>query len=600
MGKSFINCSAIDIIRYWFNSAPAGVRVLFGEPGHGKTTICYKLMYDFITGAVEYKGNVFFFPLVSPTYSIVSPGDIIDIYNVFRLDKFCGASILDRQLIEGSLIILDGYDELQVALGNTSKFSNLVEFFNLLDEFAISHNAHILLTTRSTSVDRSAPGMKKKVNKSLIEMKPMREEQQNNWILEHQPSYLEKFKIQRSRFANIKDMAGNIMGIPFVFILMVVAKFDDDAGNLVDLYDKLFEATFERRGKSVEEIYKEHLNYELLAFKIFEQGDKNALVSSLEEGIRVNLFAFSYYLTIKTDEDIEEQNGYYEFYHRTFYEYFLAWKLYRAFEKMDDPDVFLYYLSYGILSDYVQKYLAQIKSNNKKKENYKAQANLLMKYIEKTDAVILRGGESNRIDKCMKIFLNAVNFIQIFVESLVIHDKVTNTYSEYEDTALCRLFRTYSCNRINLSGATMVGGHYDHADFRKGNLRNANMSGKVDISFASLMNIDFSEADMSNIDMYRSVCDFAVFLSTNLNGARLEEVSFKKAKFFGTDLRGANFKRANLTRAVFNDILIDENTSFVGAEVMGLQTNVDLSIAKGMENYREMVDQGVILKTMNN
>ena len=175
MGKSFTGCSAIGIIRHWFNSTSAGVRVLFGEPGHGKTTICYKLMYDFITDAAEYKGNVFFFPLVSPTYSIVSSGDIIDIYNAFRLDKFSSTSILDKQLIEGSLIILDGYDELQVALGNTSKYSNLVEFFNLLDEFAISHNAHILLTTRSTSVDRSAPGMKKKVNKSLIEMKPILE-----------------------------------------------------------------------------------------------------------------------------------------------------------------------------------------------------------------------------------------------------------------------------------------------------------------------------------------------------------------------------------------------------------------------------------------
>lgn len=595
MGKSFIGCSAIKIIRHWFNSGQAGVRVLFGEPGHGKTTIGYKLIYDFITGAAEYKGNVFFFPLVSPTYNVVSPGDTLNICNAFRLDKFSATSILDDQLIDGSLIILDGYDELQVALGNSSRFSNLVEFFNILDEFAISHNAHILLTTRSTSVNRGAPGMKKKVNKSLIEMKPMLDEQQDRWILEHQPSYLEQFKIQRSKFANIKDMTGNILGIPFVFILMVVAEFDDDAGNLVELYDKLFESTFERKGKAKEEIHKEHLNYELLASKIFEQGDKRALVSSLEEGIRVNLFAFSYYLTVKTDEDKEEQNGYYEFYHRTFYEYFLAWKLYQAFEKLEDPDAFLYFLSNGTISDYVQKYLAQIKGNSKKTdEDYKDQVARLIEYIEKTDAVILRGGENNCIDKCMRIFLNTINFIRIFTDHLIIHDKPTNTYSEYEDTVLCKLFRIYRCQGINLSRAIMVGGHYDHADFRKGNLKNTNMSGKVDISFASLMNIDFSEANMANIDMYRADCDSAVFQSTNLRGARLEEASFKKSKFFATDLRSADFKRANLTKAILIDVLIDENTSFVGTEVTGLQTNVDLSIAKGMENFEEMVYKGII------
>lgn len=597
MGKSFVGCSAIEIIHHWFNSGHAGVKVLFGEPGHGKTTIGYKLIYDFITGATEYKGNVFFFPLVSPTYNVVSSGDILNICNAFRIDKFSGTSILDDQLIDGSLIILDGYDELQVALGNTSRFSNLVEFFNVLDEFATSHNAHILLTTRSTSVNRAAPGMKKKVNKSLIEMKPMQDEQQDSWILKHHPSYLKQFKIQRIKFANIKDMTGNILGIPFVFILMVSAEFDDDAGNLVELYDKLFESTFERKGKAEKEIHKEHLNYELLASRIFEQGDKRALVSSLEEGIRVNLFAFSYYLTIKTDEDREEQNGYYEFYHRTFYEYFLAWKLYRAFEKMEDPDAFLYFLSNGTVSDYVQKYLAQIRSNSKKtNEDYKNQTAILIKYIEKTDAVILRGGESNSIDKCMRIFLNAINFIRIFVDHLIVHDRPTNTYSEYEDTVLCKLFRTYRCQGINLSEAIMVGGHYDHADFRKGNLRNTNMSGKTDISFASLMNIDFSEANMENIDMYRADCDSAVFQSTNLRGARLEEASFKKSKFLKTDLRSANFKRANLTKAILIDVLIDENTSFAGTEVTGLQTNVDLSIAKGMENFEEMVSEGIILK----
>lgn len=159
----------------------------------------------------------------------------------------------------------------------------------------------------------------------------------------------------------------------------------------------------------------------------------------------------------------------------------------------------------------------QIKSNSKKTdEDYKDQADRLIKYIEKTDAVILRGGENRSIDKCMRIFLNVINFIRIFVDHLIVHDKPTNTYSEYEDTVLCKLFRTYRCQEIN----------------------------------ASLMNIDFSEANM-----------------------------------------------ANLTKAILTDVLIDENTSFVGTEVTGLQTNVDLSIAKGMENFEEMVYQGIISKS---
>ena len=627
-GKAIKGRSAVEVIRGWFNGEEPGVRLLSGEPGHGKTTIGYKLVYDFITGAAEYRGNVFFFPLVSSTYSIVSSEDTIDILAAMRLVKFDKNSTLSADLIDGSLIILDGYDELQVALGNGSQFSNLPTFFGVLREFAEHYNAHILLTSRSASVNVKEPGMKE-VNKRCLKMNAMRSDQQDAWIIEHRSSYLQKFELQRERFASVSESGSDILGIPFVFVLMVSAEFDDEVGNLVDLYDKLFAATFARRGVIDEgKVREEHLGYEMLAAKIYEQGDQRALVSSLGEHARLNLFAFSYYVTVNRDaggedegdaidsagesadagiehvaggdvdtaSDADANTGYYEFYHRTFYEYFLAWSFYRDFETLKDARGFLRRLSYGVPSEYVRKYLRQIKDNKGGDEaRYRDSVDALLKCVESTDAVVTIEGEDGSFDRCNTAFVAALSFARVFVEHLIIHEAPTIAFSHYEDTTLCRLLRSYKCHHVDLGGAVMTGGHFGYADFRRACLVGADLSGRVDASFLVATGTDFTGANMDGADLYRAHADRALFRLACLHGARLEDSSCKAADFEGADLRGANFARATLCGASLEGIRVDEGTSFVNADVQGMRTDVDLSMVKGMERFWELVEDGTIV-----
>lgn len=94
---------ASEYIIRWCKQYDCGAHLLYGQPGHGKTTLGLKLVYDYIVGNIDFK--VFCFPLVSPFYHMID-GDVIRIYDALLLDQYNRKSRLDDKLIENSLIIL--------------------------------------------------------------------------------------------------------------------------------------------------------------------------------------------------------------------------------------------------------------------------------------------------------------------------------------------------------------------------------------------------------------------------------------------------------------------------------------------------------------
>lgn len=197
------------IIR-WCRYYDFGAHFLFGLPGHGKTTLGLKLVHDYIVGNVDFK--VFCFSLVSRAYRMINNG-VIQIPNVLRLDEDHEDSILDDALIENSLIILDGYDELQTDLSQDDYFADPVNFFNTINKFAISKKARILITSRSIIYENLPKERKKDLEAvgDIIQMKLMTEEDQYEWIKKHKPEYYPRFQQLRQTYLRINESKESII-----------------------------------------------------------------------------------------------------------------------------------------------------------------------------------------------------------------------------------------------------------------------------------------------------------------------------------------------------------------------------------------------------
>ncbi len=566
---------ASEYIIKWCREYECGAHLIYGQPGHGKTTLGLKLVHDYIVGNVDFK--VFSFPLVSPCYQMIT-GERINIYDVLRLDKYNDESKLDDKLIENSLIILDGYDELQATLPQDSQFADPVVFFSFINTFAIEKKAYILITTRTITVDGLTKNRKKELRKigDLISMKCLSPEDQNDWINAHNPNYIEKFSNLRETYSKIKESQNteevDIFGIPFIFLMTVAAEFDDKADNLVQLYDKLLEATLKRRKPNIreEEIIAERKKYEDIALKMMANYGKYAVIPGRNKQ-DYSLYTYSYYMKAYSgyaDCNSDEINRFIEFYHRTFYEYFLAYSLYNRFNEATEENVdeFLCELEKGYPSSEVIRYIRQIIGDN----GGCTYNDEVRKRIENTDALIIRDGE-NPLTRCNRIFVNALNLMNLFANGLSIHEDIAPNYSSYKDTKLCQLLRQFKCTQVDFSGSKMMGAHIDRTDLRKA---------------------DFTNASMQNSDMFRTMFDSSLFVSTNMSYGRFEDGSFTKAIFNRVDMRGANFKRGNFTDATFTDVIIDDGTQFDNATFDRLTTNVDLS--SRIPEFFDLVKEGKI------
>lgn len=590
---------ASEYIIRWCRHYDFGAHFLFGLPGHGKTTLGLKLVHDYIVGNVDFK--VFCFSLVSRSYRMIDKG-VIQIPNVLRLDGDHEDSILDDALIENSLIILDGYDELQTDLSQDDYFADPVNFFNTINEFAINKKARILITSRSIIYENLPKERKKDLRAvgDIIRMKLMTEEDQYEWIKKHKPDYYPHFQQLRQTYLRINESKESvsakedIFGIPFIFLMTVAAEFCDDADNLVQLYDKLFESTLKRREPviSANSIAAKRKPYEDIAFEMLETNGKYVTRSGADKQ-DYSLYTYSFYMKVHMDETecaSDLNYRYIEFYHRTFYEYFMAYSLYNQFTNAteDNVDDFLYSLGKGNLDYYILKYIRQIIRNRGKKRYNET----VQRRIEKTDALIFRD-DDNPLLRCNQIFTNALMLMNVFADGVSIHEDIGIDFSSYKQTKLCQLLRQYRCINIDLSGCKMIGAHMDRSDLRRSDFTGSNMSGKADMSFSFLQTCNFTDANMNKIQMYRSVLDSSTFYNTDMSEGRFEEGSFKKAKFTGADLRNSNFKKADLTNARFMDVKIDEKTDFTFAILDGLVTNVDLSCC--IPKFHNLVENGVII-----
>lgn len=529
----------LNTIDRWSSKDDYGVMLIHGEPGHGKTTLCRKAVYEYgMDRFCKDKTNVFWFRL-NPAYS-----DIINKNGELVLENaFCWGNIKSQREIiplrenkeayEESIIFLDGYDELKVQAQSIN--IRLRDFIDTVKEYAEEYQIHFVVTARTRSVEDELY----ELEIPTLEFAPMTKEQQTNWIHKRQElhEYEGKFVKLRESSEEMKEM----LGIPILFRMVVNARLEDTATGVVELYDKLFRATMERRDSNSETVKKWRQNYQYLAYKIYCNNEQFADIQGKQQA---NEFLYMFYIKGGDKQHVE-------FLHRSFYQYFLAHFLYRKMSEVEDEasaEAFLCCLAERQIDKDVLNYIQQIQKNKRQVTQEKCEQ--IINTLEQTGTIIVQAlkapnengdAEIYPLLRCENVLINALSIC--CVVAMDARNKFTISLHKKEN--IHAAMRRYACCGIMLKNVDLSGANLGGAELLGANLSGANLSGadlsRADLSGAYLIRADLRLANLSRVDLSGANLSGADLIGAALSGADLTEASLN-----GADLRWAeNLDRCN-------------------------------------------------------
>lgn len=508
----------LNTIDQWSSKDDYGVMLIHGEPGHGKTTLCRKAVYEY--GRDRFckdKTNVFWFRL-NPAFAegIIENGKFV-LKNAFcwgdpeiELNRFPPEE--NKKEYQNSVVFLDGYDELKAQLHGINR--NLTDFIRTAEKFARTYNMHIVITTRTRSLSDEG-----RLHIPSLQFAPICGKKQDAWIEKNAPGYKEDFEVLRS--SSSEDMK-EMLGIPILFRMVVKAKLKSTiAKNVVDLYDTLFEATMERRELESSKVGFWHQNYQDLAYKIYCNDEQFA---DVEDEQRADEFLYMFYIKGEGKQHVE-------FLHRSFYQYFLAHFLYQKMSEVEDEEsaeVFLCCLAERQIDKDVLNYIQQIQE--KKIDVTSEKCECILDEVEQTDAIIadtLRAknkngnAEKSRLRRCNNIFVNALSICCIIAAT----KKSGFTISLYEKKNINQSMQRYDCSgawleKANLCIAVLDRAELNIACLREAKLNSATLIGAelsgADLTRAVLDNVDLSNADLSSADLMGAKLKYTVLSGADL------------------------------------------------------------------------------------
>ena len=483
----------LNTIDRWSSKDDYGVMLIHGEPGHGKTTLCRKAVYEYgMDRFCKDKTNVFWFRL-NPAFAegIIKDGKFV-LKNAFcwgdpeiELNRFPPEE--NKKEYQNSVVFLDGYDELKAQLHGINL--NLTDFIRTAEKFARTYNMHIIIVTRTRSLDDES------ISSSIkkLQFAPMSEEQQNKWIEKNAPSYKEDFEGLRESSKEMKEM----LGIPILFRMVVKAKLKSTiAKNVVDLYDMLFEATMERRAADSAEMSYWREKYEQFAYEIYCNDETFADVRKID---MPEEFLYMFHLKGEGEQHVE-------FLHRSFYQYFLAHFLYRKMSEVKgekSAEAFLCCLAERQIDFDVLNYIQQIQKSKQQVTQDKCEQ--IINTLERTGTIIERAlkisNKNGNADKhpllrCENICKNALNICCIIAATA----KNQFTISLHQKENIHTSMRRYKCNALWLGKVDLSGANLIRADLGLTDLSGANLSG-ANLIGANLIGVDLTRANLSGADL---------------------------------------------------------------------------------------------------
>ena len=527
----------LNTIDRWSSEDDYGVMLIHGEPGHGKTTLCRKAVYEHVLKQFcPDKTNVFWFRL-NPAFAegIIKDGKFV-LKNAFCWgDPDIGLNEIpledNKKEYQNSVVFLDGYDELQAQLHGAKK--NLKDFITTAKKIAQAYDMHIVITTRTRSLSDE-----RRLNIPSFQFAPISEDKQDAWIEKNARDYKEDFEELRSSSEEMEEM----LGIPILFRMVVKAKLKSTtAKNVVDLYDMLFEATMERRAADSAEMSYWREKYEQFAYEIYCNDETFADVRKID---MPEEFLYMFHLKGEGEQHVE-------FLHRSFYQYFLAHFLYRKMSEVEDEEsaeAFLCCLAERQIDDDVLNYIQQIQKGKQQVTQDKCEQ--IINTLEQTGTIIGQAlkapnengdAEKHSLVRCENVLINALSI------SCVVATFEGSEYiiSLHEKENIHTAMRRYDCCVIMLKNVDLSGANLGGADLIGANLSGANLSG-ADLSGANLSRADLSGAYLIRADLRLTNLSRVDLSGANLSGANLSGADLSGANLGGADLTGTNLHDTDL------------------------------------------------------
>ena len=354
--------------------------ILMGQPGHGKSSFCYRCMNDLYEN--DFNGNYFFIRLQDDSQTMLS-SPLEGVKNLLEKHKIDFDDWIKTDT-QKNVLFLDGLDEMYMvqSLSDDQVLQFIHNCKSLLNRYK---NLYIVITSRFNYVETS------KLHNDCILFSL------GNLNTEQQQTFIEKYKAakgiescnldgktlveinEQAQFEHVKEL----IELPILLQMILISKVNVlDAKSKAAIYNELFKTVLTRKWsndkrlekyKSENDFKPEHLRayMSLLAFKIFQNNrgylkkreiegmkeTKNFINKRLKiEGGKAEVkdilkdVLTSFYIkeTRREQDDYREENEdsdyAIEFLHKSLYEYLTCeylWNRTKAFflKKDDDGDI---------------------------------------------------------------------------------------------------------------------------------------------------------------------------------------------------------------------------------------------------------------------
>ena len=372
----------LDYVESWFRQTayPYGrVLVIHGQPGDGKTTFCKKAVYAHVKeGWLSGVRHVVRFSLnpVDNDQKILNNGLDLKEALCFRPMESSYVLRIKPEVLNNSLVIFDGYDELSSALSNGTIEGAFIKFCEEAEKIANDYHFKVIITSRTMCITDAImnDSVKNHVGIPVVSFAPLTEQQQDamlNRMIELDPeesndgmlSEEETDKSEGNGEKQARDSMMNhwislkkyrdeclpelrsrknenlneLMRIPSLFRMIVTQRFREyKTKTQAELYMKLFHGLLAYKYNSENEFR----DYEGTLYDIFERiaariflcnddtcrffGKKMTKDKEHRESFYETIYRNKELLHVFLTKDDSKREGHVGFLHRSFYQYFLA------------------------------------------------------------------------------------------------------------------------------------------------------------------------------------------------------------------------------------------------------------------------------------
>lgn len=546
-----VNSNQVSVLSYldkWFGNTNNRVVLIYGEPGHGKSLLCNKAVFEFREGRFlkNKANNVLAVSLNTSDNRKIINGREVELENalIWKADKKYKFKFSD---CKKSLLFMDGFDEfIDEARRANTDIGNIYDFMDSVNGYASNNDMYIVVLSRTIAVSHSLGALSETYE--YYELSPISKEQQDEWMEEHQ-----EYSDYKEELNNIqKDLVmHDLLGVPLLFRLIVHNRFNIYSSNTVELYNNLFTHILKNKhitdDEELEQIEKGLSN---LAYRIY---CTDTHIAVLNKGEWDPNWIFAFYVRSSNKKKIS-------FFHRTFYQYFLAKYIYSGILNVTDENVDELISSFAEreFDSTVRNYLSLMYNENDKKKvhaNVKKMVDALNRtegYFCVSSRVNTGNAEKSYILRSQNIYRNVFHIVAFtfYIIHFPIKGNLEVMLRRYRSNDIV-LFSEDN-KRADLKEACLAGAYMKNAFLSKANMTKTDFRG-ADLRGAKMMNSLLNKAVLIGANLKGAYLTDAKLIDSNLAGANLRSASLQKADFTGAQMRWSDLTGAIMTETVMTD-----------------------------------------------